>query len=89
MVKSILSAMPENSMAKTKGGSRGGLVVAGVLLAIPFFAYIVLPLYDTVNPKLAGLPFFYWYQILWLALSALFFGIAGYIIGRVRKGESE
>jgi hypothetical protein len=81
--------MPNSSMAKTKGGSRRALVVAGILLAIPFFAYIVLPLYDRVKPELAGLPFFYWYQILWLGLSALFFGIAGYLIARNKRGDSE
>ncbi|MEM0156155.1 MAG: DUF3311 domain-containing protein [Thermoplasmataceae archaeon] len=55
---------------------------------IPFFAYIVLPLYDTVDPKLAGVPFFYWYQTLWLALSAAMFGVAAYLIGRVKGSDN-
>jgi hypothetical protein len=64
-------------------------LIAGILLVIPFFAYIVLPLYDTVDPELAGVPFFYWYQTLWLALSAAMFGVAAYLIGRVKEAEKE
>ncbi len=54
-------------------------VVAGILTAIPFVALILIPLYNTVNPELGGIPFFYWYQILWLFLSAALFLSAGLI----------
>jgi hypothetical protein len=28
-------------------------------------------LYNTAEPMLAGVPFFYWYQLLWVLLSAV------------------
>lgn len=27
-------------------------------------------IYNRVNPELGGLPFFYWYQLLWIFLAA-------------------
>jgi len=40
------------------------------LLVIPFAATLVPPIYARMDPQLFGFPFFYWYQILWIALSA-------------------
>jgi hypothetical protein len=39
-----------------------------LLLAVPIALNIALPIYNTVNPKLAGLPFFWWFQILLLGI---------------------
>jgi hypothetical protein len=33
------------------------------LLVIPAVMPLLLPLYNRVDPKLAGIPFFYWYQM--------------------------
>ena len=41
------------------------------LLVIPFAATLIPPLYARRAPELFGFPFFYWYQILWIVLSAL------------------
>ncbi len=30
------------------------------------------PLYNKVEPTLIGLPFFYWFQLLWVIVSAVF-----------------
>ncbi len=52
-------------------------IVAGVFIAIPFAVLLSLPLYNVTAPELSGIPFFYWWQTLWLALSAgLFLGAA-------------
>ena len=52
-------------------------VVAGILILIPLLVYLSIPTYDTNAPALGGIPFFYWWQTLWLGLSAvLFFGAA-------------
>lgn len=56
--------------------------VAAVLIVIPFIVYLDIPSYNTVAPALGGLSFFYWWQTLWLAISALFFFIAAVLIGR-------
>ena len=41
------------------------------LLVIPFAATLVPPIYAPRLPEWLGFPFFYWYQILWIVLSAL------------------
>ncbi len=41
------------------------------LLLLPFVATLVPPLYARSQPVLFGFPFFYWYQVLWIVLSAL------------------
>ena len=29
-----------------------------------------VPFYNRVEPEIAGIPFFYWYQMLWIVLGA-------------------
>ena len=38
---------------------------------MPFIATLVPSFYARRAPELFGFPFFYWYQILWIVLSAL------------------
>jgi hypothetical protein len=40
------------------------------LLLLPFFATLVVPLYDRTEPTVAGFPFFYWYLFAWIGLTA-------------------
>src|SRR5215471_17845666 len=47
------------------------LAVAAVLLAIPVVALLWVDSYASVNPTVAGFPFFIWYQFLWVFLCAL------------------
>lgn len=42
-----------------------------LLLLIPGIINFATPIYNSVDPTLGGLPFFYWFQILMLALSTL------------------
>jgi len=44
------------------------------LLVVPFIATLWPPFYAHRDPALAGLPFFYWYQMLWVVLTALLLG---------------
>ena len=41
------------------------------LLLLPWIAMIWVPSYNRVEPQLWGLPFFYWYQLLWVLISAV------------------
>ena len=41
-----------------------------LLLLLPFLASLSVPLYDRLEPSLGGIPFFYWYQLLWVALAS-------------------
>jgi len=51
------------------------------LLVIPFAATLVPPIYARYDPVLFGFPFFYWYQIAWIAISA---GIVYVVYARTR-----
>ena len=42
-----------------------------LLLLLPFVAILWVPSYNRLDPELAGIPFFYWYQLLWILLGAL------------------
>ena len=42
-----------------------------LLLLLPFAAMLWVPSYNRIEPEFAGIPFFYWYQLLWIALGAL------------------
>jgi Protein of unknown function (DUF3311) len=42
-----------------------------LLLAIPFLVVLWVPSYNAIEPDLAGIPFFYWYQLAWILLGAL------------------
>lgn len=39
------------------------------LLVLPFLALCWPPFYNRLEPSLFGLPFFYWYQFLWVFLT--------------------
>jgi len=38
------------------------------LLLIPYAAMMWVPSYNRIEPELGGIPFFYWYQMLWIVL---------------------
>jgi hypothetical protein len=44
---------------------------ARLLLLLPFIAVMWVPFYNSVDPMLYGVPFFYWYQLLWIIIGAL------------------
>jgi len=41
-----------------------------LLLVIPFLLVVWVPFYNRIDPQLAGIPFFYWYQLLAILLGA-------------------
>ena len=42
-----------------------------VLLLIPFIGLLWLPFYNHLEPSFLGFPFFYWYQLAWVPISAV------------------
>jgi hypothetical protein len=60
-------------------------VLAGIALAVPVVALLWVSSYAKLTPKLLGMPFFYWYQILWIPVSALFTGAAYLLLVRDEK----
>jgi hypothetical protein len=55
-------------------------VVAGVLLATAIVLPLMPQLYSFDAPRLGGMPFFYWYQLLWVPISAGLSGIAYWLV---------
>ncbi|MBO5995664.1 MAG: DUF3311 domain-containing protein [Acetobacter sp.] len=41
------------------------------LLLIPFIALLWVPFYNRVTPCLWGIPFFYWYQFIWIPITSI------------------
>ncbi len=41
------------------------------LLFLPQLAILWLPLYNKAEPTLLGIPFFYWFQLLWVMVCAV------------------
>ncbi|HSZ11794.1 MAG TPA: DUF3311 domain-containing protein [Rhizomicrobium sp.] len=42
-----------------------------ILLLVPFVAMLWVGFYNRAEPEWAGIPFFYWFQMLWIPLGAL------------------
>lgn len=52
-------------------------VVLGLLVIIPSFVNLGVPIYNRDYPELFGMPFFYWFQTLWLlACTGFYFAYA-------------
>ncbi len=56
-----------------------------LLLIVPFVALLVPNFYAHADPRLAGIPFFVWYQFLWVILGV---GITG-VVYAVNRHEGE
>jgi hypothetical protein len=41
-----------------------------LLLLVPYVAMVWVPSYNHAEPALGGVPFYYWYQLLWILLGA-------------------
>jgi hypothetical protein len=46
-----------------------------LLLLVPLVAVLVPPFYNFASPAIGGMPFFYWYQLAWVAGVAVCTGI--------------
>jgi hypothetical protein len=64
------------ALVRDETGSTGVYVVAGVLIAIPFVALLWVSSYAKAKPELFGFPFFYWYQLMWVLITAALTSVA-------------
>jgi hypothetical protein len=46
-------------------------VIIGLCLVAPFVALLWVSSYAKTEPVFIGIPFFYWYQMLWVPVSAV------------------
>jgi hypothetical protein len=52
-----------------------------LLLILPFISMLWVSSYNSVDPMVAGIPFFYWYQLLWILIAAVLIAIV-YVVER-------
>ena len=57
-------------MADPPRHSRTGNRAWYILLLVPFVGLLWPPFYAKRAPELAGFPYFYWYQFLWVLIGA-------------------
>lgn len=51
-----------------------------VLLIIPFIVLLYPPFYNSIDPTFIGMPFFYWFPLLMIILTAILTGTL-YLLG--------
>jgi uncharacterized protein DUF3311 len=56
-----------------------------LLLLIPFVALLWVPFYNRLDPVMFGIPFFYWYQFVWVILTS---GIILFVDSRTREADA-
>lgn len=54
------------------------------LLILPFAGTLIPPLYSRAAPALFGMPFFYWYQLAWIPVTAVLLGL---VVALTRKAD--
>jgi uncharacterized BrkB/YihY/UPF0761 family membrane protein len=70
----------------TRGPARPGpYVISGILLVAGIVLPLMVPVYARHDPDLFGMPFFYWYQILWIFIEAFLLWIVYLIVTREDK----
>jgi hypothetical protein len=67
---------------------RARYVVLSLLILIPSIINLLTPLYNRALPEFFGMPFFYWFQILWLALCSGFYLGFTHLMSGVKETEA-
>ncbi len=57
-----------------------------MLLVVPFIATLWVPLYNRLEPRVFGIPYFYVYQFAWIAISVALTLIV-YFATKAKKGS--
>jgi hypothetical protein len=55
--------------APPEGGRRNSSHAWNWLLVIPLIGTLVPMFFNHADPRLGGIPFFYWYQMLWIPIA--------------------
>ncbi|WP_434617259.1 DUF3311 domain-containing protein [Arthrobacter sp. A5] len=64
-------------------------LISGVLLIIAIVFPLIVPMYARATPRVGGLPFFYWYQMLWVPIDAVLIGICYALTSREDRRRRE
>ena len=52
------------------GSARTRRLWTGLMFLVVVVVSLWVPLYNRIEPALAGMPFFYWFQIAWIVVGA-------------------
>ena len=55
-------------ITRRERGRRSWLLL---FLLVPFIALLWPPFYNYYQPEFIGIPFFYWFQLLWVIITAI------------------
>jgi Protein of unknown function (DUF3311) len=75
------SGEPQSGRVEEEPGRRGNWALA--LLILPFVALLYPPFYARLDPMIGGVPFFIWYQFLWVVIGSLITAV----VYRIRRRE--
>jgi uncharacterized protein DUF3311 len=79
-------------MHEPSNAGRGGGAVAPrgartrlwyLLMVVPMIGTLIPPIYSTKDPTLIGIPFFYWYLLLWVPVTVVLMAI----VYRLTRGD--
>jgi hypothetical protein len=57
-----------------------------ILFVLPFISMLWVSSYNKIEPEIWGFPFYYWYQLLWVLISA---AIAGAVYLVEHRSDAE
>ena len=66
-------------------------IIAALCILAPIAAILWIPSFNKTKPELLGFPFFYWYQLLWVVLTAILMCVAYFAVRHdeaARRGQS-
>lgn len=85
-----MNALKDNNVQKNRGPEKSHNSKAWYwLLVIPYLAILWLPSYNSIEPRAFGVPFFYWYQLLWVVLSTLIIAVVLYLVHMRKPSNSQ
>jgi hypothetical protein len=79
--------MPEETSAHRPPIITAPRILAGLCLLVPFVALLWVGSYSRTTPEFIGIPFFYWYQMLWVPLSAALTWTAYVLVRREERAR--
>ena len=62
-------------------------ILVALLILIPMVVFAVTPIYNFSGPTLFGLTFFYWFETVWLVVSAVMFYVAAYLLNSMEDDQ--
>jgi hypothetical protein len=74
--------VPENENSAAVPLVTPARVVAAVCVIAPFVAVLAVPVFNKRTPEVAGFPFFFWWQLLWVLLTAALMALAYFVVRR-------